>query len=148
MDIGGIAAGAGALKSIYDLISDLRKANDPATLKAGINEMSDRIFVLYENNFRLITENEALKAELNNIVTFEEQKKQYTRTQAPGGAFVYVENEPSEPNAPAPYFCPKCFTDKALSMLQPASGGKQECPNCKNSFQVEPAPRTRVYTDD
>jgi hypothetical protein len=141
MEIGGIAAGAGALKSIYDLISDLRKTNDPATLKAGINEMSGRISTLFEDNIRLMAENQTLKAKLDSIIAFEEQKKQYTRTQTPGGAFLYVENELCEPNTPAPYFCPKCFTDKALSMLQPAASGKQECPTCKNKFQVGPAPQ-------
>ena len=141
-------AGISALKTTYDLVKDLRKSNDPATLRAGIEELNDRLLATQEKALRLSEEREALRAELDAIkaeatkrVAFEDKAKNYIPHRTETRATVYIEKQPTDGNATPTYFCPHCYTNEKFAMLQPAKNGKWECPDCKNSFQVDPPPR-------
>jgi regulator of replication initiation timing len=130
------------LKSAYELVRDLRKSNDPAVLKAGVEELTDRLLAAREDALRIVEEleilkeeNARLKAQLAKADDFAETAKKYVRRQTGAGGFVYVETELQ--NEQSPNYCANCFDSKKLSILQPTVVHRVvRCPACEATTKV------------
>jgi hypothetical protein len=140
----GTALGAfGALKSAYELVRDLRKSNDPVALKAGIEELTDRLLAAREDAFRFIEqletlkeENATLRAQLSKADDFSGIAEKYVRRQTGPGGYVYVEKEPPE-GTRSPDFCAHCFDKKKLAILQPTVVSRVfRCPECQGTTKI------------
>jgi len=149
----GEAVGAfGTLKSAYELVQELRKSNDPKTLKAGIEQLSDRLLSARAEGFKALEDYkvavdraDAAEAKLRAAVTFDEQAKNYVRHRCYPGVFVYREKTPAAGEAAPPNYCAHCFGEKKLEILQVTgsialANKEHTCPRCKSKalFQVSP----------
>jgi hypothetical protein len=124
---GGIAA-LSSLKSLYDLVEEIRRSNDPERLRAAASQMLDLVLsaraqtaALQEERNSAVIELTTLKAEIEQASRFDDEAKNYTRELTPTGAFVYREKGSSGAQGPSPYYCPHCFLNKRISILNPAS---------------------------
>jgi len=124
----GIAA-LNSLKSLYDLVEEVRNSNDPERLRAAASQMVDlaltargQTAALQDERNAAVIELAALKAMIEQSDRFDEKAKDYTRERAETGATVYREKNSAGPQGQSPYFCPKCFSDKCVSIMNPAAG--------------------------
>lgn len=124
----GIAA-LNSIKSLSDLVEKVRNSNDPERSRGAASEMLDlalsaraQTAALQEERNAAVIELAALKAQIENANRFEEQSKDYARQITQSGATVYREQKLADDQSPSPYFCAHCFSNKKLSILNPAKG--------------------------
>lgn len=133
----------GSLKSLYDLAREMRDSNDPDKLRIAAAQMFDlslaareQTAALQEERNAAVIELAALKAEIKQANHFDEKAENYTREITNTGATVYREKAAAGDESQSPYFCPNCFANKRLSILNPAPNSDQSwrcnyiCPDC------------------
>jgi len=125
----GIAA-LSSLKSLYEIARDVRNASDPEKLRAAAAQMFDlalaareQTAALQEERNAAVTELAALKAEIKNAEHFDEQAENYARELTHTGATIYREKDAGGVEGQSPYYCPHCFSQKRVSMLNPIREG-------------------------
>ena len=140
----GIAA-LSSLRSLYEIARDVRNSNDPERLRTAAAQMFDLALAAREQTAALqeernlaVTELATLKGEVEDTKRFDDEAENYARERTPTGATVYREKNAAGPQGQSPYYCPNCFGNKQLSILNP---GPQEntrmgtcayiCPSCK-----------------
>jgi hypothetical protein len=140
----------GALKTVYDLVHDLRKSNDVNMLKAGIEELSDRLLASKANEFKMSEEYKAAleraetaEEKLKTLLDFEVDEEKYILRRLYPGAFVYREKQVREGEQNPPNYCANCFGRKQISILQPIEGFggpliTHVCPMCKIEITFRP----------
>lgn len=156
----GIAEGAaafGVLKSAYELVRDLRKSNDPAQLKAGLEELTDRLLAAREDAFKtaeefdkLVAENKHLRAELERQAAWITETDRYNLCEITPGAFAYLLKDGEVKGGPNPLLCATCFDHGKKSIMQRRDAAYTACPNCQTVIQEVPDKRwnsTVVETD-
>jgi hypothetical protein len=118
-----------SLRSLYDISKDIRNSSDPEKLKIAAGQMfelaiaaREQVAALQEERNAAVTELTALKAEIEKADRFDEKAEAYTRERNGSGAVIYREKDAGGPQGQSPYFCPNCFGNKKLSMLNPAKG--------------------------
>jgi hypothetical protein len=153
--IGEGAATFGVLKSAYELVRDLRKSSDPATLKAGLEELADRLLAAREDALKaaeaidaLSTENKRLQSELEKRQSWEEEAKRYELREITPRSFAYVLKTPTG-DASKHLVCPTCFEQNKRRILQQRDNSYSVCPDCATVVQDVPDRfrHTRVETD-
>ena len=104
-----------------------------------VGVVQDTLFHIREELFRLQTENEQLRQQLNAQEEWEKQKSQYQLKKTEGGAVVYVFTQTSD-GTPEYYACPSCYTQKTIQILQDKRdmSGTFVCPSCKAPYLIEP----------
>jgi hypothetical protein len=145
----GIAA-LSSLRSLYEIARDVRNSNDPERLRAAAGQMFDLAFAAREQVAALQEERNAaliklasLETEIEKAKRFDDHAENYARELTTTGAFVYREKESPESQGPSPYYCPHCFSNKRLSMLNPSSATPWEevqahrCPACNAMMQLQ-----------
>ena len=69
--------------------------------------------------------------------SFADEADKYELLHTEGGAWVYVEKSDHRSGVVRPYFCPHCFGNKRLSILQPVKRNIwQRCNVCENEFRT------------
>jgi hypothetical protein len=129
------AAVTSALKSAHELALELRKCDDKAELKAGVEELSFHLaearadaLALQELISSLRQRLKAADTKLISAMAFDQATDNYVRRSTDSGGFVYVERENFENS---PWFCANCFSKRSLSILQPTVIEHMlRCPSC------------------
>lgn len=134
-----------SLKSIYDIAKDVRESHDPEKLRAAAAQMFDlalaareQTAALQEERNTAVTELAALKAEIEKHEAFDRKAADMVMRQDPHShAFVYRQKPAAGEQSKPPNYCPHCFENKKLSILQPAKDANHrlgvfnhECPGC------------------
>jgi hypothetical protein len=146
MAIAEAAAVVTTLKNAADLVQKLRGSDSKEELQAGVATLTEMLVNARVAALDILTEKamlmderttlnrriDALEREVRHLVDFDEQSQKYERVRTHFGKFVYRERNPAGGNAGAPYFCPKCYTDKKASVLQGRVGDTfHVCPVCR-----------------
>ena len=131
------------LKPLYELGREISDATNTEKLRAlagealehAINARAQTALLQDERN-SAVTELAALKREIENAKRFDDRAENYTRERNDTGATVYREKDSGGREGKSPYFCPHCFANKKISMMNPAgepSGWRVPflCPSCK-----------------
>jgi hypothetical protein len=150
----GIAA-LTSLKSLYELAREMRSANDPEKLRAAAAQMFDlalaareQTAALQEERNAMMVELATLKAEIEKTKAFDTHAENYCRETTPSGATVYRESQAGRVKADSPYFCPNCFANKRVAIMNPGRDQKGhvyhtpvfDCSYCNHSTTL---PRLR-----
>jgi len=132
----GIAA-LNSLRNIYEIAKDVRNSNDTEKLRTAAAQMFDlaiaareQTALLQEERNSAVVELAALKAEIEKSQRFDDEAKNYARELTESGATVYREKNAAGSQGKSPYFCPNCFADKRISIMNPAKWadtGRFEC---------------------
>ncbi|HEY4112745.1 MAG TPA: hypothetical protein VGM17_01680 [Rhizomicrobium sp.] len=139
-----------SLRSLYEIAREVRNSNDPEKLRAAAGQMFDLAFAareqfaaLQEGRNAATTELNALKTEIERAKGFDEQARDYVRERTITGATVYREKDSSGPQGDSPYYCPRCFSDKRLAIMNPAKGANTSldafthtCSNCSSATEL------------
>lgn len=134
-----------SLRSLYEIASSVRNSNDPEKLRIAAGQMFDlalaareQTSVLQDERNAAVAELASLKAEIKQAQKFEEESKDYTRECNQTGAFIYRQKGSAGAEGQSPYFCPNCFSNGKLKMLNPTPGAEIQmwkctfgCPECK-----------------
>ncbi len=149
--VGEAIGGFEALKTAYDLVQDLRKSNDARTLKAGIEELADRLLSARAESLKTFEDYRmaddranAAEAKLKAALAFNEIEGNYVLRRLYPGAFVYREGTIREADLDPPNYCASCFARKELSIFQPVRGYGGSpvighiCPTCKTEIAFRP----------
>lgn len=146
MAIAEAAAVVTTLKNASDLVQKLRGSDSKEELQVGVATLTEMLVnariaaldileqkaLLMDERTALNGRIDALERQLRHLADFDEQSQKYERVRTRGGKFVYRERNPAGGNAGAPYFCPKCFTEKKASPLQGRMTDSYHfCPVCK-----------------
>ena len=152
MAITEAAAVVTTLKGAADLVDKLRGTDNREELRAGVASLADMLLgartaalKLVEDRALLIDERSALKDRINALeselalaVDFGENSEKYERFRTSSNKFVFREKNPPGGTAGNPFFCPQCFMNKHISILQARHGDSfHHCPGCKWSAFLE-----------
>lgn len=144
LGLGEAASVVTTLKSAVELVQKLRGSDSKEDLQNGIAALTELVInarlsaldlieekaLLLDERSKLNQRLQELEAKLRRLTDFDEQSEKYERVQTGAGKFVYREKNPA-PGAGAPFFCPKCFSDKKESALQGRHGDSYvHCPSC------------------
>jgi hypothetical protein len=136
------AAAANVLKSAYELVRDLRKSSDPVALKAGLEELTERLLGARETAFKmaeefdaLADENKSLRAELSRQAAWEAEEKRYQLRQIFPGSFAFVLKGGLREEEPDHIVCPTCFKNQKISILQKVDAVRLGCFTCKTQIE-------------
>lgn len=136
------AATFGVLKSAYELVRDLRKSNDPAVLKAGLEEVTDRLLAAREDALKvgesydaLVAENKRLQKELEKQQAWDDEAKRYELREITPRSFAYVLKSNPEENQSQHLICPTCYEHGKKRILQQRDALYSICPECKTVVQ-------------
>jgi len=136
----GLAAAAGLLKSIKDLVG----AQDT---KAQISQLYDIILAAQADalaaNIKertMLDRIGELEKQLTSMEAWKETKQRYALTNPHPGFFTYAMQESCKGSEPAHWICAKCYEDNTKSILhveREEVGRKtmQVCPRCKTRIQ-------------
>ena len=153
--IAEIKLGIDSVKATMDLVKAAKGITEKADLDAALFDIRDHLANLQERllNAQQVTDNileerrqavRALEDERNKNRTLE----RYALVEPRPGMFLMryqpVENDPT----PLHHACPKCFSDKAISVLQvPNAGGSSlQCPRCEKFYDTRT--QAQVAADD
>lgn len=132
----GIAA-LNSIKPLYELAQKMRSANDPEQLRAAAAQMFDlalaareQTAALQEERNSAVIELASLKAEVEKAQGFDKSAENYARERTHTGATVYREKDSAGHQGASPYYCPNCFAQKQLSILNPAKGENTRLGQC------------------
>jgi hypothetical protein len=135
------AAALGVLKSAYELLRDLRKSSDPSVLKAGLEEVTERLLAAREDAFKmaqdfdaLLGENKRLRAEISSNQAWETEEKRYQLREIFPGSFAFVLNDGIREGEPQHTVCPTCFKQKQISIMQKVNAVQLGCQVCKTQI--------------
>jgi hypothetical protein len=135
----GLAA-LNSIRSLYEIAKEVRNSNDTEKLRAAAAQMFDlalaareQTAALHESKIAAMAELAALKAEIEKAKRFDQEAEYYTRERTETGATVYREKDAAGPQGQSPYFCPTCFGDKKLSILNPAKGQNTRLAQCDHA---------------
>lgn len=134
-------AALNSLKSLYEIVRDVRDTNDPEKLRLAAAQMLELVLtargefaLVQEDNLALKSEIQTLRGEIKKVAEFDAAAQSYKRIRIGGGSFVYVEVAEAETDqGQIPYTCPTCFGDKVITIMQPTrngSRGEYTCPKC------------------
>jgi hypothetical protein len=91
---------------------------------------------LQEERNAAMTELTALKAKIEKSDRFDKEAENYTRELTYTGATIYREKGSPGPQGKSPYFCPTCFSNKQLSILNPAKGENTRLGDCNHTCAI------------
>jgi hypothetical protein len=153
-----IATGLQALatmKPLYDLGQQIRAANSVEKLRVHAEEALEHAVnaraqtaLLQDQRNAAVLELATLKAEIEKAKRFDDHAENYTRERMHSGATVYREKDAGGREGQSPYFCPHCFGNKELQVMNPAAGANTNihtfpysCPKCR---ATTPLPKLRL----
>lgn len=147
-----IAEGVAALtsvRSIYEIARDVRNSSDPEKIRIAAAQMFDlalaareQTAALQEERNAAMTELAALKTKIEKTERFDKEAENYTLVRNPTGATVYREKDSTGAQGKSPYYCPNCFSNKKLVILNPVDTNDHfpkcihYCPACKASIPL------------
>lgn len=138
------AAALGVLKSAYEFVRDLRKSNDPSVLKAGVEELTDRLLSAREDALKhaeaydvLVTENKRLRAELDKRGAWEGESAKYQLVELHPGSFAYALRPEKRQGETDHNVCATCFKAEKITILQKAGSIDLKCPVCETRVQFQ-----------
>lgn len=109
-----LASNAKDAGPITDLLINARLAvlgliEQQAVLRDQVSNLTGRITELENENRRLSD--------------FDSNSGKFERVQWPTGVFVYQERQAEGSNSPSPFFCPHCFAEQKIRILQQNADG-------------------------
>jgi len=148
-----LATGVAALQSVrslYDIIKEVRDSSDPDKLRIAASQMFDlaiaareHVAALEEIKNTAVAELAALKCEIEDRDRFDEEAKNYFREKNPSATFVFREKPSPDNQGDSTYYCPHCFRHRKISMMHPKTDtdvGRTDatfaCPECKSNFPL------------
>jgi hypothetical protein len=140
-----------SLRSLYDIAKDIRNSNDPDKLRVAAGQMFDlaiaareQVAALQRERDEAVNELAALMAEVEKAKAFDAEKENYIRELTRTGTVVYREKDSAGPQGKSPYFCPNCFGDRKIAIMNPAKGANSRmayvsfsCPKCSMTTEME-----------
>lgn len=146
------AATFGVLKSAYEFVRDLRKSSDPATLKAGVEELTDRLLAAREDALKMaeqfdtvVEENKKLRSELSKRQGWEAEASRYQLMEIYPGSFAYVLRADKQGTEAPHKACAACFKSEKISILQKADSVHLKCSACGTNIQFQES-KNHAYT--
>ena len=136
------AAALGALKSLSEVVQQVRDANDIEKVREYASGMVDRVLAaqqaissVLEENRELADRNRELEQELFNAAEFDKHAHEFEMQRRHPGAFVYVRNRFEPDMRFAAAYCAHCFGEKHLAIFNPTGRTHQRerehvCPRC------------------
>jgi len=136
----GLAA-LNSIKSLYEMIRDVRDSNDPERLRAAAAQMFDLALAAREQTAALQEERNAAMLELATLKTWETEKQRYEMKAPHMGATVYAPKLEMRGSDPPYWICANCYTQGMKRILYVASGGvmginRWGCPECKTMIMI------------
>ena len=145
----GIAA-LTSIKPLYEFAREIKDSNDPEKLRGIASAVLDlaitaraQTALLQEERNAAVIKLAALEAEVEKAKRFDNEAEGYARECTQTGATVYREKGAGGTNGKSPYYCPHCFSDKRLSILNPAKGENTQiyycdytCSACKTTMPL------------
>lgn len=147
------AAAFGVLKSAYEFVRDLRKSNDPTVLRAGVEELTDRLLAAREDALKtsqefdaMLNENKRLKAEIEKHNAWNEEVKRYVLREVLPRNYAYILRPEAQGQEPLHLVCPTCFAQGKKRIMQQCDLLRSICPECKTTIQDKPSPPIEAYS--
>jgi len=113
---------------------DVREKVQQILAEAG--DLHEKLFDVQNKLLELQSNNEALRNELNEVNSWNENEAKHKIVTTSGGATVRLYEEGS-----TKYFaCPACFVKKEIQILQDLRNytGTYKCPACEATFYIKP----------
>lgn len=121
-----ITAAMSAIKETTALAKVISNAKTQAEINSAVSDMVSKLMSVQRECMSLIElarfyqeEAVTLKAKIAEFEDFKSQTEGYVLNQLDSGTFVYSKNESVNGMQIAVHLCPKCFTQKIVSILQP-----------------------------
>jgi hypothetical protein len=144
----GIAA-LTSIKPLYEFAREIKDSNDPERLRGIASAVLDlaitaraQTALLQEERNAAVIKLAEFEAQIENSKQFDQYAENYVRELTHTGATVYREKGAGGTEGQSPYFCPHCFSEKRVSMLNPIgpAGNNYEatysCPVCKTTMPL------------
>jgi hypothetical protein len=132
----GLAA-LSSIKSLSEFAREIKDSNDPEKLRAVANAVLDlaitaraQTALLQEERNAAVIKLTALEAKIEDAKRFDNESNNYVRERTHTGATVYREKDAGGPQGASPYYCPHCFAERRLSVLNPAKGENTRMGQC------------------
>ncbi len=143
MDLGDISAAYNGLKMGKDLLKSMLDSKIEAQARQRVNEVleklgqaQDTLFSMREALFRLQSDNESLRRQVEQADDWKSVIDQYELVETSGKAVVYKSK-----NKPFHYLCPSCAENKQRQILQDnrTYSGKFTCVACQAKYPIKPS---------
>ena len=137
--IASATAALGIIRTISEITKDEKVKSKAAELTNVIISVQSELLVLQQRSLELVNTNEELKKQIAAFDDWGQTQKQYELVQTPRGAVVY-QPRPTHPEpTPKRFYCPKCFADKSLYILQQSRNvkGSHICNKCNSYYQID-----------
>jgi len=131
----GLKLGKNILNSLLDIKVESEAKERVNEVMSKLGEAQDTLFSMREELFRLQTDNENYRKQIEKSDNWENKLSQYELVTTSGGAVVYKFKE-----NPEHYICPSCVSKHMVEILQDnrTISGKYRCVGCKSEFPIKP----------
>lgn len=132
------------VKSMVGIRDDLKLQTLQSELRMQLLDVVELAVAAKEAELAFVGREGALKKEIAELKEWKAREGEYRLEEVSQGAFAFVSQPTSDPNAVEVWLCPTCFENRQRSILQGAGrvkGGRGEdefkCHPCRASIQVE-----------
>ncbi len=127
-----------SIKTAIEIVKFISNSNKDASIKEKTIELQDTILSiqstftdLNERYFKMLSLNNDLKKELEQVNQWKDTKSQYKLIKGVTGTLVYVPNEFHPNPDPTHYLCTNCYCKRKKSILQAIEEMSDYiCPDC------------------
>jgi len=144
-----------SIASTFDALqteADALKQLSGTALLAGIAELKDKIVTARMNQMSALERIIELEQKVMQSEDWERECQRYQPIQFEPGVTVYIERASQQSTGHVQHYCPNCYAERRIRILQPTGGtsnrrAQRKCLNCKSelAYGVQ-APLPRVQT--
>jgi hypothetical protein len=130
-------AGAGALKTAFDMAKALKDISDATIRNAAVIELQEKILSAQEAQFALVKRVDELEKQVASLETKRSQIQRYQLKDYGTGSFAYELKESEAHDEPIHRACAACYQDGHVSILQFSHKSEEQdwynCLRCKTA---------------
>ena len=125
MDISSITAAIASIKTAKEIITGLNKLKSEVEINSAKSELLNQIIDIQSNLLTIqseyqsiFEENNDLKERLKVVNDWETEKENYCLKSIPNNNFAYSLKNPQTDTEKKLLFCPNCFSNQQIKILQ------------------------------
>lgn len=141
--ISEIAGVIGSINAAKDIVAGLNAIENQAAINEVKIELQKLLMEAQSSILLLHTEKASLAARIAEYEAFSSEAERYALQELPTGTLVYSLKESMAGAEPIHHLCPKCFSERKKSILQPTTSSRAVyiCHGCQARFGFIPGGR-------